>query len=210
MSRKIGVFGGTFDPVHVGHLILTEFVRDALSLDQVLFVPAFIPPHKQGATISPGERRLTMVELAIAGNDRLAASDVELKRGGVSYTVDTLADLAKACPDDELTLLVGADNLHDLPNWRRPAELVSLARIAAVRRPGNPPVDWAVLPMDLLTAGVGFHEVEIPLIEVSSTMIRERRRQGKSIRYLTPAAVEAYLDHHGLYREPPVAHVPDR
>src|SRR5438552_2972171 len=134
--RKLGIFGGTFDPVHLGHLVLADQSRQQLDLDLVLLVPASTPPHKQGVAITPGKRRLEMLQLAVAGNSALAGSDIELTRGGVSYTVDTLRALRELHSDAELHLLIGADNLCDLASWRQADQLPALAQIAVARRPG--------------------------------------------------------------------------
>ena len=202
---RLGVFGGTFDPIHLGHLILAEQARERLRLDEVLFLPAAAPPHKQSREITSGARRLEMVELAIAGNACFSASDLEWRREGLSYTVDTLRELRIERPDACLFLLLGADSLHDLPQWHQPEEIARLARIAVVERPGSPPIDVRALAPPLTdeqAAAVAEHLVPIPLIEISSTAIRQRAAAGRSIRYLVPPAVEAYIDAHGLYRSP--------
>jgi nicotinate-nucleotide adenylyltransferase len=202
VGRKLGVFGGTFDPVHLAHLILAEQAREQLELDQVVFLPAAVPPHKQGREVTDGRHRLRMVELAIAGNPSFAVSDAELVREGISYTVDTLRALHEQVPSDELYLLIGADSLTDLPRWYQPLELVQLAKIAVAKRPGNGPLDFAGLAPPFSKAQISDmarRVIEIPLIEISSSEIRQRVGQGKSIRYRVPAAVEAYIRGNGLY-----------
>lgn len=200
---KIGIFGGTFDPVHLGHLILAEQAREQLALDQVLLIPAAVPPHKQTAALTPGKRRLEMLHLAVAGNPGLDVSDVELVRGGVSYTVDTLRALRESRPNVAWHLLIGADNLRDFAGWREAAEIPRLAHLAVARRPGDDVLDFtgleAIVPADAL-AEMCRLVVEIPLLEISSTDVRRRAAAGRSIRYLVPAAVEAYILAHELYQ----------
>ncbi len=177
---RLGIFGGTFDPVHCGHLLLAECAREQCRLDQVLFLPAAMPPHKQGQDITPAEMRLEMLELATGGNPAILVSRIEAERGGVSYTVDTLRQLAAEDPARELFLLLGADSLADLPNWREPAEICRLAVPAVVRRAGQP-VDFAPLAAlvdpERLALFRG-HEVEMPLVELSSRDLRRPHRPG--------------------------------
>jgi nicotinate-nucleotide adenylyltransferase len=200
---RVGIFGGSFNPVHYGHLLLAECCREACRLDEVWLVPAAIPPHKQGWELAPAKARLEMLELALAGNEQLRPSSVELDRGGVSYTVETLAQIHAQQPDDELFLLMGADSLGDLATWREPQRICELALPIVVRRAGSPPPE-----LDLLAAFVGLDrlaevarwQVEMPIIELSSTDLRTRAATGKSLRYRTPRAVEKYIETHGLYR----------
>jgi len=191
--KRIGIYGGTFDPIHIAHLIFADRAREQLDLEKVLFLPAAIPPHKQGKGISDGKRRLEMVEIAIAGNPTFEANPIELNRSGVSYTIDTLRDLAKEYPGDELILLVGADMLMDFPNWREPAAILQMARIAYAERPGVP-IEHS-LPQDRLV------RVAMAPIDLSSTEIRARVHEGRTVRYVVPAGVEAYIHAHGLYRD---------
>lgn len=203
MGRKIGILGGTFDPVHLAHLIIAEQAREWLELDKVFFIPAMIPPHKQSRSGASAKDRLEMVELAIAGNPTFEALDIELKRGGVSYTVDTLRTLAEQHPGDEFYLIMGADNLPDLPGWREPEAIIELAKVAVVRRPGS------VLPVlsdlsppftDEQLRELSDRIIELPLMEISSTDIRKRIASRRSIRYFVPAAVDAFIAAHSLYR----------
>jgi nicotinate-nucleotide adenylyltransferase len=189
---RVGVFGGTFDPVHLGHLILAEQCREQARLDRVLFVLAPRPPHKQDKAITPYHHRRTMLELAIAGYPAFQVSDLERDRTGPSYTIDTLRELKRQQPGDEFFLLVGSDSLRDLPTWREPAQIAELAALLVAERPEFP------LPGD---AGP-FHLklVAMPLIQISSTELRQRVSTGHSIRYLTPRAVECYIETHRLYR----------
>jgi len=200
---RLGVFGGSFDPVHYGHLLLAECCREQCRLERVWFVPAGVPPHKQGRAIAPAQSRLAMLELAIAGHEQFAASDIEIEREGVDYSVDTLRHFHDRWPEAELFLLVGADMLADLPNWREAAEVCRLALPVGVARPG------AAAPLPDALAGLGpserveeirRHQVAMPLVGFSSTEIRRRVAAGQSIRYQTPRAVEEYIKTHGLYR----------
>lgn len=200
---RLGLLGGTFDPVHYGHLLMAEFAREQCRLDQVWFVPAAVPPHKQHGGVSDSARRLEMLELAIGGHEPFAASRMEIDRGGVSFTVDTLSALHHEQPQTELFLILGADSLVDLPNWREPANIARLATIAVCGRPGFA-VDFAPL-QGLIAAdqieAIRQHRVEMPLIELSSRDLRRRVAAGLSIRYQTPRAVEKYIEAHGLYRD---------
>jgi nicotinate-nucleotide adenylyltransferase len=199
---RLGILGGTFDPVHYGHLLLAETAREQCRLDQVWFLPAAIPPHKQGHALSSVEQRIEMLELAVAGGPATVVSRLEADRGGVTYTVDTLAALAAEDASRELFFLMGADSLADLPNWREPERICQLAIVTVVRRAGQE-VDYSRLadfvPAERLEL-FRQHQVEMPLIELSSHDIRERVGRGQSIRYRTPRAVEKYIETHELYR----------
>ena len=200
---RLGIYGGSFDPVHYGHLLLAESAREQCRLDQVWFLPAAVPPHKQQRDLVPAHRRVEMLQLAILGHASFLISTREIDRGGVSFTVDTLAAIQADHPGDELFLLLGADALNDLPGWREPARICSLATPAAVHRPDSAPLDYAALggivgPQRL--AEIRAAQVEMPLIGYSSTDIRRRAAEGRSIRYRTPRAVEKYIEVHGLYR----------
>ncbi len=189
-----GIFGGSFNPPHVGHLALAEACAEAAGLDRVLWIPAATPPHKQGdPTLAPAAARLAMVRAAIAGNDRFEASDVEIARGDVSYTVDTLRVLHQS--GDELALILGGDSLRGFPAWREPEAIAALARLVVYRRPGDG-VDLGALPGWLagrVTVVIG------PLLELSSTELRARRAAGQTIRYLVPDAVREIVEAEGLY-----------
>jgi nicotinate-nucleotide adenylyltransferase len=193
---SIVIFGGTFDPVHLGHLILAEQARMQLRAEKVLFVPAAIPPHKRDLEISPAKTRVEMLELAIAGNPAFDVSTVELDRGGVSFTVETLRDLAKANPGAKLFLVVGGDSLGDLPTWREPDEIVRLASLAVAARPGREAPSEMNLPPAWRERIV---KLEMPQVEIASREIRRRSAAGESVKYLVPAAVEAYLTAHRPY-----------
>lgn len=202
---RIGVFGGTFDPVHYGHLLLAECCREQCALDQVWFLPAAVPPHKQQDGTSPAEDRIAMLQLAIGGHGPFLVSRLEIDRGGVSYTVDTLAALHEQQPGSEWFFLMGADSLADLPGWREPQRICELATIVVVARPHAPRPDFERLRgivsddrIDLMRQ----HLVEMPLMDFSSREMRRRVARGQSIRFRTPRAVEKYIETHGLYRAP--------
>ncbi|MCS6976233.1 MAG: nicotinate-nucleotide adenylyltransferase [Gemmatales bacterium] len=191
---RLGVFGGSFDPVHYGHLILAENSREAARLDLVLFVPAPRPPHKLDREQTPFFRRVEMLELAIAGHPAFQVSQIEKDRPGPSFTVDTLTQLQAERPEAELFLLLGSDSLQDFPLWYQPERIAELATLVVTLRPGaekptNLPSHFRVLWVDA------------PRIDISSTDIRNRVRTGRTIRYLLPRAVECYIETHRLYRD---------
>lgn len=196
---RLGVLGGTFDPVHVGHLILAETAREQLALGRVVFVPAGVPWRKAVVSITEPEHRLAMLRLAIAGNPAFAVSDVEVTRVGPSYTAETLKALAKEHTGAELFFLLGEDALADLPNWYQPRRILQLATLAVARRPGGPAEAGDEAPRGL---SAGLVRLEMPRIDISASALRARVRDGLSVRYLVPEAVEAYIREHGLYREP--------
>jgi len=199
---RLGIYGGSFDPVHYGHLLLAECCREQLRLDEVWLIPAAVPPHKQSRQRASGKARLEMLELALAGSDRLRASPLEIDRGGVSYTVETLAAIREQHPAAALFLLLGADALFDLPTWREPARICELALPVIVRRGGSPEPDLSVLAPLVSPARLNeirAVQVQMPLMELSSTDLRERAGQGQSLRYRTPRAVEKYIQTQGLY-----------
>ena len=202
MSKRIGILGGSFDPVHYGHLLLAESARDQCRLDEVWLVPAAVPPHKQTKRMTPAKARLEMLSLAVAGNDALAVSSIEIDRGGVSYTVETLTEIKTQQPDAELFFLMGAETLNDLPNWREPSRVCELAVPTVVRRAGSPEPAFSLL-RDFVSNErldeIRQAELEMPLITISGTDIRQRIANGRSIRYLTPRAVEKYIETNMLY-----------
>jgi nicotinate-nucleotide adenylyltransferase len=200
---KLGIFGGSFDPIHYGHLLLAECAREQLALDQVWFVPAAIAPHKQNRTTETTPRqRIEMLELAIAGNEAFRISTIEIDRGGVSYTVDTLQAIKDQQPDAELFLLMGADSLRDLLTWREPARICELAWPVVSRRADAPEPDYRqlahLMSPDRLAAMEGMR-LEMPIVQLSSTDLRARAAAGKSLRYRTPRAVEQYIKAQKLY-----------
>ena len=195
MPRRIGVFGGTFDPPHIGHLVTAVDVRDALRLDEVLMVVANEPWQKAGSRrISSARDRLGMVAAAVADVEGVTASDVEITRGGRSYSVDTLRFLAEAEPDSERYLVLGSDAAAGLDTWDRPDELADLARIVVVERPGS---------TTEMPTGFRLERVSAPRLEVSSTELRARVAHGQSLRFLIPDPVVSLIEALGLYRDEP-------
>ncbi len=192
---RVGVYGGTFDPIHVGHLIIGELAREALELDRLLFVVAKRPPHKVSEVITPAKFRLEMVRLATLDNPFFEPSDIEIRRGGVSYTVDTLQALSEELDlaRERLFFLMGADSLVDFPSWRQPDRILELATVVALRRPG---VDLSDVDPEYLRR---VRLLPTPLIEISATNIRQRVSRGCSIRYLVPEPVIDYIREHKLY-----------
>ncbi len=196
---RLGVLGGTFDPVHNGHLVLGEIAREELALERVLFVPAGQPWRKTSRKITPGEQRLEMLQLAVEDNPAFQIVDLELQRLGPSYTVDTLAELRGRHSDADLYLILGEDALSDLPNWRDPDLIVALATLAVARRPSRPaPGDCVEAPPHV---GGNIIWLSMPVLAVSASDIRERVRERLSIRYLVPEAVRNFIEKHGLYRQ---------
>ncbi len=199
--RRIGVLGGTFDPIHIAHLAIAEEARTQLGLDKVVFVPAGLPPHKMDVHVSPAEHRLAMVELAIAGNPHFEVSRVDIDRFGPCYTVDTIALLRKEWgPDVEIYFIMGSDSLADILTWHKPDRLIRLCRIVAVGRPGYR-VDMDELERCLPGASQRILFINSPQLDVSSSEIQRRVRAGESIKYQVPEAVERYIYEHGLYRD---------
>ena len=200
---RLGVYGGSFDPVHYGHLLLAEMCREQCRLDEVWFIPAALPPHKQHRDMTPAKLRVEMLQLAIGGTPGLLASTIEIERGGVSYTVDTLAEIQRQHAAAQLFLLMGADSLHDLPTWREPDRICELAIPVVVRRAGSPYPDLTVL-RPLMTAErweeANRNQVTMPIIDLSSSEMRRRVADGQSIRFRTPRAVEKFIETQGLYR----------
>ena len=199
MSVKIGVLGGSFNPIHHAHLFTAEEAATALALDRVLLVPAAQSPFKRRATVSASDR-LEMTRLAAARNPKLRVSSVDVDRPPPSYTVETLAILARKHPSAELHLILGIDALQDFLEWREPERLLDLARLFVVSRPGHklavpPPVSRR---LGKRAARITLHEM--PLLDVSSTEIRRRLPRGEPVRYLLPDSVERYIRAHGLYR----------
>jgi nicotinate-nucleotide adenylyltransferase len=195
----LGVMGGTFDPIHLGHLAIAEEAREALGLDSILFVPAGRPPHKRAQDVSPAEDRVEMVRIAIEDNPAFELSRIEVDRDGPSYTVETLEELALET-GAELTLILSAETFVQLPTWHEPARLFAAASMAVVPRDGYPVPD----PSWLEEAFPGREDrvtyLDGPRLGLSSTSIRARVAAGRSIRYLVPPAVEAYIADHSLYR----------
>ena len=198
---RIGVFGGSFDPVHLGHLILAENCRQQANLDQVLFIPCAMSPHKRDGAHGTDRQRLEMLDLAIGGHRDFVRSDMEIKRGGVSYTIDTLRELEESQPDNEWFFLMGADSLESFSSWKEPDEILKLAKPIVVGRPGSE-IDLGSLEKNSSADYVkSLRElaVESPLIEISSSNIRQRVAESKSIRFLVPRSIEQYIVTQKMY-----------
>lgn len=199
---RIGIFGGSFDPIHLGHLILAERCREEAELDQVWFVPCALSPHKRDGAHGSDRQRTEMIELALGGHEAFLLSRLELDRGGVSYTVDTLQQIRENHPEHDLFLLIGDDSLESFDRWRQPKTICELAIPIVINRPGSGEIDLSVLGEYV---GQGrlerFERAQVtgPKIEISSTDIRNRVHNGKSIRYLTPRSVEKYIETNHVY-----------
>ena len=207
INMRIGVFGGSFDPIHFGHLILAEECRVEANLDQVIFVPAAQSPLKDSAPRSSNKQRLEMLSLALGGQTPFQISNLELERGGKSFTVDTLRELKEQHQDSELFLLIGQDSLNSFDRWKSPDQICQLATPLVIRRPVNHEVSKPVLELEKLASFVSSEQLDMikelamksRLIEISSSDIRDRILNGKSVRYLLPRAVEKYIETQKLY-----------
>lgn len=199
--HRLGIYGGTFDPPHLGHLILAETAADNLHLAQVVFVPAAEPPHKTPREVhAPASHRLAMVERAIAGNPRFALSRVDMDRPGPHYSVDMLRLLRENYPGAEFFFLIGSDSLRDLPAWSRPRELIDLASLGVMRRYGVEP-DLEALERAIPGISRRIAWIDAPTIEIASRVLVERIAAGRSVRYQLPDAVYEYIKEHRLYRK---------
>ncbi len=201
--QAIGILGGTFNPPHAGHIALARHARDELGLDRVWLMPLHTPPHKPTAPEPGPEHRLEMTRLASAGETGIGACELEVRRGGTSYTVDTLSEIHASDPEAELTFVVGADTALTLPSWRSPERVLSLARLAVAQRAGGAPSDGAAILDAIGKVGAGDPDVvflEMAPVEASSTLARERIAAGESTAGLLAPAVRAYIDRAGLYR----------
>ncbi len=200
---NIGVLGGTFDPVHLGHLIVAEETRARLNLAEILFVPAGQPRLKTNNLISPAEHRVQMVRLAIAGEPYFKLSTMEIERAGPSYTVDTMAELkGQIGAGDKLFFILGWDNLMQLPQWYEPSRLVTMCRLVPVPRVGYPSPDFNSLEAAIPGLSQSIIMLDTPQIEISSSEIRDRVARGLSIHHLVPEPVERYIREHRLYVMP--------
>ncbi len=202
-KRRIGIIGGSFDPVHNGHLIIAQDALERLELSEIVFIPAEIPPHKQHLQRAGGAHRLNMLQMAVEGDIRFSVSDMELLRGGVSYTIDTVLDLKAHRSDVEWVLIIGSDSLVELHTWHRIDELLDLCEVASFLRPGESSKDAIADKIALSEphrSRLLDNLVDAHLVDVSSSEIRMRVAEGLSIRYLVPPEVEMYIYEHGLYR----------
>jgi nicotinate-nucleotide adenylyltransferase len=193
-KKKIGILGGTFDPIHMGHLVLAEQVKERLKLDGIIFIPCFKSPHKTRQKLSPAKDRLHMTRLALQDNPYFSVSDIELKRRGVSYTIDTLRELKKLHPGSEVYFLTGSDVVNELNTWRDPEKIYRLVRMVIAVRPGFDQIDSENRFVKKSIV------VKITGLDISSTELRNRVKRGKSIKYLVPLKVEQYIRKKSLYR----------
>lgn len=203
MTQRIGILGGTFDPVHLGHLVMADQCREQAALDAVWFVPARQPPHKGGKSISSPRHRLEMLRIAVSGTPQFSICEIEFGRDGPSYTIETLEQLQAQHPECEFQLIVGADMLADFPNWKEPARIASLCGLIAVNRGRDLSAVQCAADRLAHDLGAKIQFVEMPAIDVSASDIRERVSQGRSIRFLTPRGVEMYIAAQGLYLPTP-------
>jgi nicotinate-nucleotide adenylyltransferase len=208
LRGALAMFGGTFDPIHVAHLAVAEAARDSLGLAAVRFIPAGEPPHKRGRRITPASHRLAMVGLAIADNPGFEVSTIEIEREGPSYTVDTLealrAERLAAGLDPRLALLISSEAFAELPTWREPARIVELATIVVAPRDGYADAtDAARAELERAIPGAPLRVVVLdgPRMRLSASELRARAAAGRSVRYLVPDAVAAYIGDHALYRD---------
>ena len=203
---RVGLFGGTFDPPHLGHLILASEAQSQLELTRLLWTVTPDPPHKQDQTITPLEHRLAMVKLAIEDEPTFEISDIELNRPGPHYTIDTIRLLAEQNPGAEIVPIIGGDSLNDLPSWHKPKEIVYAAHwVGVMRRPGEK-TNLQALERELPGITSKIHYVDAPLLEIASREIRNRAATGKPFRYYLPRSVYEYIERHHLYQ----AHVINR
>ncbi len=192
---NIGIYGGSFNPPHLGHLIIAESVREQVRFDKILFVPSATTPNKIDAALAPAADRMRMTQLAIQGNSDFEACDIEVRRSGVSYTIDTVNALAALNPQATLGLVIGTDNLMEFQTWKSPQEILARVQLVVVNRPGFPQHDVRSEFARLSTF------VNVPQIGISSTDVRRRVKLRRSIRYLVSGEVEEYIRHKNLYRD---------
>lgn len=201
-NKALGILGGTFDPIHYGHLVAAEYAAYGFHLDRVIFVPAAQPPHKDAQGVLSAEHRLAMVKLAIADNPAFELSSLEIDRSGVSYTVDTIETLSQTYPDTDIYFIMGMDSIYILDTWKDIERLVAMCRFIVVTRPAYQ-LDRSEPALQKVpeTFWNQADFLEVPAVDISSTNLRCRVRQGQPIRYLLPPAVEQYIYNNSLYQE---------
>ena len=197
---KIAVMGGTFDPIHNGHLVVAEYVRTSLELDKVIFIPSGVHPFKNNKGITEGQKRLDLLSLAIKSNEYFDISTMEINREGTTYTIDTIKELKKIYKEDEIFFIIGSDIIFEIEKWKDFEELMKLCKFTLLYRPGKneDKIENRIEELKRVY-GLEFTRVKAPLIEISSTEIRERVKKDLSIKYLVPEIVEDYIHKHKLY-----------
>ncbi len=192
VMERIGILGGTFNPLHIGHLAIAEVAQERMSLDRVIFVPSSRPPHKNLTYLAPAHHRLEMVRRAVGGDPKFSVSDFEVLRGGKSYTINTVRHFQNTLSQDaKLFFIVGGDSATHLQAWREIDEILKIVSFVVVNRPGH----------DNCDPGIPHHSVTMPGIDISSSYIRRRLREGKTIKYLVPEDVFRYIEDHDLYHK---------
>lgn len=195
--KRIGVLGGTFNPIHIGHLAIAQMALETMRLQKVIFVPANSPPHKNDSNIAPAKDRFQMVKLAIKGNPFLKISDFEIKKEGKSYTIDTLWHFRRIFPrDTQLFFIIGGDTLPQLKNWRYIEDILKIAIFIVVNRPGQFKKDRSMK--------INYFSVPMPGIDISSSYVRSRIAQGKTVKYFVPESAIGYIKKHHLYQTHPL------
>ncbi|OQB15763.1 MAG: Nicotinate-nucleotide adenylyltransferase [Firmicutes bacterium ADurb.Bin193] len=199
--QKIGVLGGTFDPIHYGHLFIAENAMQVFALDKVMFIPTGIPPHKVMINVTDKQHRFNMVSLAVKSNTCFEVSNIEVAKDTISYTIDTMTELKKLYPNDLFYYIVGADSLYDMASWKNFRKLAKLFEIISINRMTGKFLDVAEISKSI-TEKYGFviHTLEVPILEISSTEIRRRVQEGLPIKYMLPDNVERYIRKHKLYK----------
>lgn len=200
-SKGLGILGGTFDPIHLGHLQMAEAVHESMQLEQIIFIPAYVAPHKVGLDFAPATDRFAMTKLAVEHYDNFSVSDIELCRSGVSYTIDTLRELHCLYPDKKLYFIIGADSVVQLHTWNNIEEMMQLATFVGAGRPGYEGVMEEVVKHLGEQARKHILLLDTPEYDISSTEIRTRIHQGKNLTGLVPEVVEQYIYKHGLYQK---------
>jgi len=199
--ERIGIFGGSFNPLHHGHLIVAEFASETLKMDKVFFAPVVHPPHKDGRALLPIEHRLAMIETAIADNDRFELTLVDVERPGPHYSVDTVKIIQELHPGSQLYFVMGGDSFRDFSRWHAPDEIIKHCRLAVMRRPSTRPMQPTMHDEQIPNLSDYVDIIEAPPIGISATRVREQIRGGKSVRYLVPNPVLAYIHEKQLYQD---------
>lgn len=198
--KNVGIFGGSFNPLHQGHLIVAEFAAESMNLDLVLFTPVVFPPHKESHDLIPIEHRIAMIEPAIANNERFQLSRADVDRPGPHYSVDTVSIIQADYPHSNLYFVMGGDSFKTFPRWHQPEAIIRICHLAVMRRPSSRPVQRNMHEVDMPGLEQRTHMIEAPPIGISSTRIREQVQVGKSVRYLVPDNVLHYIHTHHLYQ----------